>query len=854
MMADTLLTEERRARMAAERLLAQKEAELHAANRMLSRHALSLSEEVVEKREEVAEVKGENTRVRADLERANTEIDIAKRRLWNSIQSIEDGFAVFDADSRMVIANSAYLRPFDGLECIRPGAHYQEIVEAALAEGVVDIEGLSPGQWREEMLARWFSQGPEPRVIRLWDGTWIRLVDQRAPGGDTVCLGLNITDAMKREAALNEARQRAEVANRAKSAFLANMSHEIRTPMNGVVGMADLLAEGPLDDEQRLYVDTIRTSGQSLLTIINDVLDYSKIEAGKLSLHPEPFDLERVILEVIQLMEPTIRGKGLKIMLDYDMFLPTRFEGDPVRVRQVLTNLVGNAVKFTESGHVLVRAVGLPRGEDAPQRVHLTVEDTGIGIPAEKLDHVFGEFNQVEDERNRAYEGTGLGLSITRELVELMGGKIWVESEAGVGSAFGVQLPLKTLGPHSLPHLPGWLKRVLLVMDDDLSRAIFEKRLAALGLAVTSLASADAATAEAALAADVIVADHRLSDMGAAAFLAVLRALGATAPLVLVTTPVDGHPQNAAGAAAMLAKPVSRPDLVATLSGLEPPAPLVLTDPVAVPSPPPVAEREAPAPDPRPEPDCNAEADSEDASETVALFGSRRAPLVFPVETPQPDPEAPAPVFGSRRAFPAVAPAPDQPGDDPAQASLHETGGAPNPEAALAKEPAVSGPDQTEIAPAAPAPIVADTGFPTTPDPALRAMRVLAAEDNKTNQLVFSKLVKACDIALTFAANGAEAVAAFERDVPDLIFMDISMPGMDGKEATRRIREIEAAQGLARTRIVALTAHAMAGDAEEILAHGLDAHLTKPFKKPAILAEIDAACPHEARPPLPDPA
>ncbi|HHC29506.1 MAG TPA: hybrid sensor histidine kinase/response regulator, partial [Rhodobacterales bacterium] len=242
MNAETMLTEERRARMAAERLLQQKEAELHDANRKLSRHALHLSEEVVEKREEVELVKGENTKVRADLDRANTEIDIAKRRLWNSIQSIEDGFAVFDADSRMIIANSAYLQPFDGLECIRPGVHYEEVVEAALAEGIVDIEDLSAGQWRREMLARWFSPDPQPRVIRLWDGTWIRLVDQRAPGGDTVCLGLNITEAMEREAALEQARDRAEVASRAKSAFLANMSHEIRTPMNGVMGMADLLA------------------------------------------------------------------------------------------------------------------------------------------------------------------------------------------------------------------------------------------------------------------------------------------------------------------------------------------------------------------------------------------------------------------------------------------------------------------------------------------------------------------------------------------------------------------------------------------------------------------------------------
>jgi signal transduction histidine kinase/DNA-binding response OmpR family regulator len=760
MKAENLFTEERRARLAAERLLAQKEAELHQANRMLSRHAISLTENLVETREEVEVVRG-------DLARAHTEVDIAKRRLWNSIQSIEDGFAVFDADNRMIVANSAYLQPFDGLECIRPGAHYQEVIEAALAEGVVDTEGKHPGQWREEMLARWFSPAPEPRVIRLWDGTWIRLVDQRAPGGDTVCLGLNITEAMQREAALEVARNHAEAANRAKSAFLANMSHEIRTPMNGVVGMADLLAESGLDDDQRIYVETIRSSGTALLSIINDVLDYSKIEAEKLTLRPEPFDLERTVLDVIQLMDPSIREKGLKIMLDYDMFLPTRFEGDPVRIRQVLTNLVGNAVKFTKAGHVLVRVIGVPEGARRASRIHIVVEDTGIGIPANMLDHVFGEFNQVEDERNRAFEGTGLGLAITRQLVGLMGGKVWVESEEGVGSAFGVQLSLPVLDSADLPKPPGWISRVLLVMQDDLHRAILEKRLAALGLSVRCTATAAAATSESLADIDVIIADHRLPDMGAAAFLAVLRTEGVRAPLVLAASPGEGRTPES-GVAAVLTKPIARTELTTVLAALEAP----LAQPVI-----------------DPEPDAGA----------APMFGTCRA-------APPARADAQTPVFGSSRPAHVPTPATGTTNHPPADAN--------GPEA--------------------------------------RAMRVLAAEDNKTNQLVFSKLVKACDIELTFANDGAEAVAAFETERPDLIFMDISMPGMDGKQATRRIRAIEAERGLDPVRIVALTAHAMAGDAEEILAHGLDEHLTKPLRKPAILAEIAAACPDRARPPLPE--
>ena len=161
--------------------------------------------------------------------------------------------------------------------------------------------------------------------------------------------------------------------------------------------------------------------------IINDVLDYSKIEADKLELHPAPFDLERCIHEVILLLQPTARDKGLTLLVDYDLFLPTRFIGDPGRIRQILTNLLGNVVKFTLTGHVVVRVTGMT-ADDGSARIHLNVEDTGIGIPADKVSRIFGEFNQVDSEKNRQFEGSGLGLAITQRLVRMMGGDIWVES------------------------------------------------------------------------------------------------------------------------------------------------------------------------------------------------------------------------------------------------------------------------------------------------------------------------------------------------------------------------------------------------------------------------------------------
>jgi len=240
MKIEDILAQERRARMAAERLLAQKQAELSDANRILSLHALSLSDEITETREVVEEIKGENTQVRADLERANKEVVIAKRRLWDSLETIEDGFAVFDQTDRMIAANSAYLKPFDGLTCVAPGIRYVDILSIATEEGIVDIGDLRPLVWRDMMLARWHAPKRDPLNLRLWDGTHIRLIDRRSRDGDMVCLGLNITETITYQTKLKEARHRAEAANRAKSAFLANMSHEIRTPMNGIIGMTDL--------------------------------------------------------------------------------------------------------------------------------------------------------------------------------------------------------------------------------------------------------------------------------------------------------------------------------------------------------------------------------------------------------------------------------------------------------------------------------------------------------------------------------------------------------------------------------------------------------------------------------------
>lgn len=703
------LTEERRARLAAERLLEQKQAELQAANRKLGKHALALSHEIHETRAEVQNVRDENQRVKSDLNVAYQKVELAERRLWHSIETIQDGFAFFDADSRMIAANKAYLAVFDGLEAVKPGVSYIEILQFITEEGIVDIGPLKPREWREKMLDRWQSPTPESEVIRLWNGQYIKLIDQRGHGGDMVSLALNITDTIRYETELTEARHRAEAANRAKSSFLANMSHEIRTPMNGVVGMAELLMETELTEEQRLFTSTIKNSGEALLVIINDVLDYSKIEAEKLMLHAEPFDFERCIHELVTLMQVNVRDQGLELLVDYDLFLPTRLIGDPGRIRQIMTNLLGNAVKFTEAGHVLVRVTGLPPDAEGQASIHVTVEDTGIGIPPDKVDHIFGEFNQVDDERNRKFEGTGLGLAISQKLIRLMGGEIWVESEQGKGSTFGfsISLPVAERGEPEAPHLASGLRRALIVEPQAASRNILERQLGQLGMEVLSCQSGAEALAQAGSGIDLVVSDHNMPDMDGLELAEALREAGYGMPFLLLSQNTGYAEQDPARVhvQAVLQKPVARCELFQALVKLRP----------------------------------------------------------------------------------------------------------------------------SELAPC-------------------RRMRVMAAEDNRTNRLVFSNMVKGLDVEMRFAVNGREAVDLYRAFAPDVVFMDISMPEMDGKDATRAIRAIEAQTGR-RVPVVAMTAHAMTGDDTDILAAGLDHYLTKPLSKEAIIRHIAAACPKGARRP-----
>ena len=636
---------------------------------------------------------------------------ITKERLYQGLETLDIGFAIFDSDHKLVTCNAAFCDIYAGIDLlIEPGVCRCDILRASIAAGLMKNDGFSEN-CLENLRDMWSKQYNSSELREFTDGRIYRIINQHCPSGDVVVQFHDMTMNQTRLRELEQTAQTEAAANHAKSDFLASISHEIRTPMNGVIGMAELLSDTPLNPEQRQFANTIKNSAEALLIIINDILDYSKIEANQMEIFNAPFNLEETIHEVSLLLEIKAAQKGIELLIDYDMFLPTCYIGDGGRIRQIILNFISNAIKFTQKGYVLVRVIGLEI-RHGMQQLHIVVEDTGIGLPPEKLDLIFEEFTQVDCLENRKNEGTGLGLSISRRLVDLMNGELWVDSKIGQGSSFGFKLclPIHADQNAKKPKLRRVFKRAMLVDDSAANRLILQKQFDALNIKTRSFSSGESALAsyQKDKNYDLILTDHCMPGMDGIEFGKAIRAAGYGGTLCAMSS-----------------------------------------------------------------------------QSYIGQIANRSE------------------IFNSWMQKPSL------------RQELYQ-----------ALNIAVLHTEQTA----------------TQPKEMIKNLdvnlNVILAEDNKTNQKLFEAMLKDYNVALRIVDDGQECLAAFQQEQPDLIFMDISMPNMNGVVATQKIRHLEVKQNLSQTPIIGLSAHASHNDRERFLINATQGYLTKPFKKKQLLAEL----------------
>jgi PAS domain S-box-containing protein len=635
----------------------------------------------------------------AALEAANTRLHASEARYKGLVDAQGDAILRRTPDGRLTYANEAFFKLFgvrseDAIGTVfRPEPHPDSPppVFGRLAGREMGRERVSYDQHVRTVAGyRWIAW--EDYAIRDSDG---RLIEIQSVGRD-------ITDRKRLEAALTEARDKAQDANRAKSHFLATISHEIRTPMNGVLGMARLLLETQLAPDQKTYAEAIRQSGLALLSLIEDILDFSKIESGALVVERTDVSLRPLVEGVAELLSTRAHAKGIDIVIAIDADVPDVIQADPIRFRQVLTNLVGNAIKFTEEGGVLVSATVEREGGAAA--LHLAVRDTGVGVPQEKQEHIFEDFVQADSSHARRFEGTGLGLAISKRLVEAMGGKIGVRNASDRGSVFWVMLPLDN-EPRKRDPRTGALagKRIAVVSASSILRVGLKLQLAASGAEVMECRNLEAVS--------------RLKEKCDA--------------LILDAATGDSEPLPNVAKLNIPAVALVPPQYRATLSVLR----------------------------------------------ENGLSGY----LTKPVRQNSLETRLKAVMSG--------------------EAGFEQT--------------RVQAPPER---------------------PGGTALTVLLAEDNPVNALLARELLRRRGHTVRDVATGEAAVEACARTRFDLVIMDLHMPGLDGIEATQRIRVAERETGTRPVPIFALTADALETGRRACIEAGMDGFMTKPVDP----AELDS--------------
>ncbi|MEE9329254.1 MAG: response regulator [Parvularculaceae bacterium] len=654
-------------------------------------------------------------------------------QLHEFVESMAGGLSVFDDEFKIIVRNDAAVE-MSGL----PVALWAPGVDIRVPLAI----GIKYGVYRDfdcsdkfmDVLKKQITKTGEFQSIRYQvDGAIVSETYRSVKSGGFVAIYTDITQVKQREEELErlsrELRQQSEVAeaaNRAKSEFLANMSHEIRTPMNGVLGMAELLTATDLDEKQQVFVETIYNSGSTLVTIINDILDFSKIEAGKLQLDPTPFSISEAVEDVALMLSSKAHEKNIELVVRCPSSLPKTLEGDAGRIRQILTNLVGNAIKFTHEGYVLINVSAAIQGDLATLKIY--VEDTGIGIPADKIEAVFDKFSQAEGSTTRRFGGTGLGLAITKSLVDAMDGTIELQSDFGTGSTFTIELDLPIVEAEMVvPERAVSLNDVPILVVDDLpvNRQILDEQLTSWGACahvVESGAQALAKLREAAAAAKpfpLAILDFHMPTMDGLELAHHIRndpAIAQTKLIILSSIDNDTISKSVRDLEVtdVLSKPVRSSLLIEAL--------------------------------------CK------------ALTGAQIDVLRSVI---------------------------------PKSERVDE----------LTSSPAAS--------------------------------RILIAEDNLVNRMVIENMIDAARYDIVFAENGKVAFDAVREGDFDAILMDISMPEMDGIEATKAIRSFETAKSKPRTPIIALTAHAMQGDKDRFIDAGMDDYLTKPVRKQMIAQSLE---------------